>query len=312
MAAEDFASQVPTNSEQDPDSSGGVNVLIRPTQQQLVGGSILNGLVKAKSYIDTLPTEEVGAAMLALQVAMGPVKGTATIAANLALDAVAGDKIDALKQEISFSAISALTGYGRDLVEEDFIAGRYNTQTKVEATEFLIFTVLAGTINLKRSGNDATRKFTTKIDDKIVDTEYSVLPEGIAKTFKNAEYATAKTIVETPVYRKFGGSDSQAKANGGFVTTERNLGRDETAVYPKWNNTRFEAEIIIPKGTQIHIGRVAPQPIGETNPKYRGGADQVLLPRDYPDSWIKTVKDGKTGTVYSLDQFKAKFPNQFN
>ncbi|MCZ4283167.1 hypothetical protein O4H49_20485, partial [Kiloniella laminariae] len=154
MAAEDFASQVPTNSEQDPDSSGGVNVTIHPTQQQLVGGSILNGLVKAKSYIDTLPTEEVGAAMLALQIAMGPVKGTATLAANLALDAVAGDKIEELKQEISLSTISALIGYDRNLLEGDLIAGRYNTQTKVEATEFLIFTVLAGTINLKGGGKN--------------------------------------------------------------------------------------------------------------------------------------------------------------
>ena len=98
----------------------------------------------------------------------------------------------------------------------------------------------------------------------------------------------------------------------GLVGTEQNLGRNETAVYPKWNSTQFEAEIVIPKGTQIHVGRVAPQPVGATGPKYRGGADQVLLPRDYPDTWIKSVRDGKTGKIYTGAEFKAKFPEQFN
>jgi filamentous hemagglutinin len=156
------------------------------------------------------------------------------------------------------------------------------------------------------------RTFKTKIDHNLVDADHVVLPEGIAKTFKNSEYATVTTSADVSVYRKFGGGDGQAKANGGFAGTERNLGRDEIAVYPRWNTTQFEAEIVIPKGTQIHVGKVAEQPVRATSPKYRGGADQVLLPRDYPDTWIKSIRDGKTGRNYSLNELKKLYPDQFH
>ncbi len=39
-------------------------------------------------------------------------------------------------------------------------------------------------------------------------------------------------------------------------------------------------------------------------------ADQILLPQNFPSSWIKSIKDGKTGKVYTYEEFKRKFPEQ--
>ncbi|WP_236637687.1 hypothetical protein [Photorhabdus australis] len=46
------------------------------------------------------------------------------------------------------------------------------------------------------------------------------------------------------------------------------------------------------------------------NPKYMGGADQILLPRNYPMDWIKSIRDGKTGNIYTYEEFKKTFPDQ--
>jgi filamentous hemagglutinin len=40
-----------------------------------------------------------------------------------------------------------------------------------------------------------------------------------------------------------------------------------------------------------------------------GGADQILLPRNYPENWVKNIKDLKTGKVYKLEEFIQKFPH---
>ena len=43
---------------------------------------------------------------------------------------------------------------------------------------------------------------------------------------------------------------------------------------------QFEAAFVVEKGTTINLGKIAPQSI------YSGGADQVLLPRNYPEYWV--------------------------
>ena len=73
---------------------------------------------------------------------------------------------------------------------------------------------------------------------------------------------------------------------------------------------QFEAEIVIPAGQKLNIGKVGQQPVDSINPKYSGGGDQILLPQNYPPAWIKSIRDGKTGKVYSYSEFKNKFPEQ--
>ncbi|GGB22167.1 hypothetical protein GCM10007414_39440 [Agarivorans gilvus] len=60
----------------------------------------------------------------------------------------------------------------------------------------------------------------------------------------------------------------------------------------------------------MNIGSVGQQPPNSLTPKFRGGADQVLLPRNWSTDWVKFVRDGKTGIVYTFDEFKAAFPGQ--
>ncbi len=57
----------------------------------------------------------------------------------------------------------------------------------------------------------------------------------------------------------------------------------------------------------IYVGQ---QPPSSLTPKYRGGADQILLPRNWSSDWVSSVRDGQTGRIYSYDEFKTEFPEQ--
>ena len=46
------------------------------------------------------------------------------------------------------------------------------------------------------------------------------------------------------------------------------------------------------------------------NPLMLGGADQILLPQHYDESWITQILNIETGQVYTLEEFKTLFPNQ--
>ncbi len=67
---------------------------------------------------------------------------------------------------------------------------------------------------------------------------------------------------------------------------------------------QFEVEIIVEKGAKLNLGKIAPQQ------GYRGGADQILLPLDYPRSWISKIIDLKTKNVYTLEDFEKLYPDQ--
>ncbi|MBP2966863.1 hypothetical protein J8385_20025, partial [Acinetobacter baumannii] len=61
----------------------------------------------------------------------------------------------------------------------------------------------------------------------------------------------------------------------------------DTALLPEWKNSRmYEAEITIPKGETLNIGKVASQTNDKTGTILKGGADQILLPQDWPLEWI--------------------------
>lgn len=71
---------------------------------------------------------------------------------------------------------------------------------------------------------------------------------------------------------------------------------------------RFEARMRIPKGEIINIGKVGPWPIKA--PEFMGGADQIILKHLYPqNSWTMSIKDLKTGKIYTYGEFNNVFPN---
>ncbi len=168
--------------------------------------------------------------------------------------------------------------------------------------------------NVKTTGNNTNKSqaatIGTSIDSKVKIVDSLPLEPWVAKNFKDSKYQTVATIESVTTYRKFGGTDKQAKLQGAYASTKQNAGRNETAVYPAWSNSRFEATIEIPRNQQLSIGKVGQEPVSSATPKYAGGADQILLPRDFPASWVKSVRDGKTGKVYTYEQFEKAFPNQ--
>lgn len=56
------------------------------------------------------------------------------------------------------------------------------------------------------------------------------------------------------------------------------------------NSLRYEAEIIVPKGTILNIGRVEEQ-FTMSGAKLAGGADQILLPQNWDLNWINRIRE---------------------
>ena len=93
------------------------------------------------------------------------------------------------------------------------------------------------------------------------------------------------------MYRVFGGN---AGIDGSFVSTvssgSRIQAKIDAALLPQWKNTRqYEAAILVPKGTTLQIGEVAPQ-ITKSNTVLSGGADQIILPRGWNQDWVLSVR----------------------
>ncbi|MGB4774263.1 MAG: fibronectin type III domain-containing protein, partial [Daejeonella sp.] len=148
-------------------------------------------------------------------------------------------------------------------------------------------------------------KYRIAIFDKVkIITKDETLPQFIKESFLDNYYYTAEALENVSTFRRFGGGENQAKLFNEFSTTESMLSRSDLAIMKKWSTMQFEAEIIVEKGTKLNLGKIASQP------GYKGGADQVLLPKAYPESWIKSVTDLKTGKIYSVEEFKAAFPDQ--
>lgn len=220
-----------------------------------------------------------------------------------------------ITRDAAITAIAKSTGKGWDEV-----ASQYDTAMQLHG----IVSTLAGfkgvaaeAGELSVAGNVAKKveqgapaTAGTKIDSKVTLTQKDSLPDAVTASFKDGNYQTVITNEPVLVYRKFGGGSDQAKLDGGYATTEQNAGRNETAVYKKWSTSQFEAQIEIPENTKINIGIVGEQKPGSEKPKYDGGADQILMPRNYSSEWIKSVRDGKTGKVYTYDEFRKAFPDQ--
>jgi hypothetical protein len=134
-------------------------------------------------------------------------------------------------------------------------------------------------------------KMGTLIDGKVNVIKKEVLPSGIRKSFQDGIYTTVETNEDIVVYRTFGG---KADAGGGFATTQgvanRMQAKVDAALLPEWGNSRaYEAAIVIPKGTIINIGKVAEQTT-QSGALLKGGADQILLPQNWPLDWIQEIR----------------------
>ena len=140
-------------------------------------------------------------------------------------------------------------------------------------------------------GLDTYGAYSTKIDSKVTVVEKQELPSWLIDTYKDGQYRTVVTNEEITVYRVFG---YNAEAGGAFATSNPAINRVQTkvdsAILPEWKNTlRYEAEIVIPKGTTLNIGRVGEQ-YTMSGAKLAGDADQFLLPQNWDLNWIKSIR----------------------
>lgn len=144
-------------------------------------------------------------------------------------------------------------------------------------------------------------KYKTKISDCLVEVEKDIsFDEATVRSFLNAEYRTYETTKEITLYRLFGSfkddvddkeeSPRGARVNGIYATTEFAESiidaKIRLALEPVWKNPKmYEAKILVPVGTRISVGKVAPV-ILKSETVLAGHADQILLPRDWPTSWV--------------------------
>lgn len=138
---------------------------------------------------------------------------------------------------------------------------------------------------------EKSSEYSTKIDGKVEEVEKEPLPDSVAKSFKDGEYRTVVTTEPITLYRVYGGD---ATAEGSYCTSEPCTDKDKTrndlALKSSWGNTmEKEAEIVVPAGTKLNIGRVEEQSDG--GKILTGNADQILLPQNWNQDWVKKVRD---------------------
>lgn len=145
-------------------------------------------------------------------------------------------------------------------------------------------------------------QFADELDRKLELVERDNLESWEVESFLDKKYETyisREPIVVYRLYGKYQKDESQpmgvaasgAGRDGRFVSTEFAESvidsKMRLALNPKWKNAKmYEAKLIIPAGTKINVGIVAPVilPTGTVLP---GGAPQIILPADWPETWIQ-------------------------
>lgn len=139
-------------------------------------------------------------------------------------------------------------------------------------------------------------KFKTVLKGKLIEIKKAELPDSVVSSFLNKQYHTYKTIEGLILYRVFGlysrtdGDVRGASLSGSYASTEfaESLidAKLRLALDPEWFSTKaYEEKILLPKGTVINVGIVAPVTL-KTGTILPGGADQILLPKDWPEEWV--------------------------
>jgi len=154
----------------------------------------------------------------------------------------------------------------------------------------------------------------TCLDGKLQQIERQPLRPEDEASFANGEYQTCISTDQLPLYRVYGQSPSGAGAFGGgrFATTEFAESRIDVkirlALKPDWKNTRLVEELIlVPAGTVLQVGKVAAVTL-PTGTVLEGGADQVLLPYQWPSEWIQGYREITIKPLLELPVYSKEKP----
>jgi len=162
------------------------------------------------------------------------------------------------------------------------------------------------------------QKYKTVIDEtNVTRIEKSDLPEKIVNSFRNGEYETYITKQDIILYRVYGLTPSGkagAKQLGSFATTEFAESRIDVkmrlALDPQWKNALYiEEKIMVPKGTTLNIGIVAPVTL-LSGTVLDGGADQVLLPQNWSEDWVIGYRFVTSEPLMDYPTYSTDKPNE--
>ena len=147
-----------------------------------------------------------------------------------------------------------------------------------------------------QAGTFASR-FADDMEGKLLPVERDRLEPWEAESFLNGKYDTYITREPIVMYRLYGKYQKEeeapvgARLGGRFVSTEFAESAIDAklrlALQPGWKNTKmYEAKLIVPAGTRVNVGIVAPvtTPTGNVLP---GGAPQIMLPEGWPEEIIE-------------------------
>ena len=147
-----------------------------------------------------------------------------------------------------------------------------------------------------QAGTFASR-FADDMEGKLLPVERDELAPWEAESFLNGKYDTYITREPIVMYRLYGKYQKDeaapvgARLGGRFVSTEFAESAIDAklrlALQPGWMNTKmYEAKLIVPAGTRVNVGIVAPvtTPTGNVLP---GGAPQIMLPEGWPEEWVQ-------------------------
>lgn len=177
------------------------------------------------------------------------------------------------------------------------------------------------TITFYRSGQ-LNSKYKTDLTGRLQCIERIPYGSQVTDSFKDGVYQTFRTMEPIVLYRVFGqyrGSGPApkgARLNGSFASTEFAESiidaKLRLALDPAWANTKmYEAKLNVPAGVTISIGTVA-SVVLKTGTVLPGGADQILLPLGWPESWITGYRRLTARQLQSPPCFSPQKPPEYD
>lgn len=168
-------------------------------------------------------------------------------------------------------------------------------------------------------------RYRTILTGKCIPAEISErLKEDDIKTFANREFCFVKTIAPVILYRVFGRalisktSDENTKGawmGGRYASTEFAESMIDAklrlALDPSWWNTKmYEAKICVPCDQTLIVGVVGSVEL-KTGTILPGGADQILLPVNWPEEWIIGYRRLTSRQLQLVPKYRLPKPPEF-
>lgn len=145
------------------------------------------------------------------------------------------------------------------------------------------------------------------------------------KSFKNSYYKTYITLTSLIFYRVYGQYQKNefleedkyprgARLRGRYVSTEFAESiidaKIRLALDPAWMNTKmYEAKILVPEGIILNLG-IVESVILDTGTVLSGGAEQILLPHDWPVEWIQGYRRITARQLQTVPQYWSEKPKE--